>query len=187
MVRANPRLRRPAGFDFTVARREAFTPTREASRKADVVESIVVPQIKIQRLRPNTLPLPRYHSDRAAGIDLMADVDDAQELRPLQRAAIPTGIALEIPPGFEGQVRPRSGRALSEGLTLVNSPGTIDADYRGEIRVIVINLGTEPLTIRPGDRIAQLVFAPVVRAEIVEVDRLDDSSRGKGGFGHTGR
>src|SRR5882762_8552319 len=102
MIRTNPRLRRPAGFDFTVARLEAFTPMREASRKADV--------------------------------------DDAQELRPLQRVAIPTGIALEIPPGFEGQVRPRSGRAFSEGLTLVNSPGTIDADYRGEIRVILINI-----------------------------------------------
>jgi dUTP pyrophosphatase len=117
----------------------------------------------------------------------MADVDGERELKPLQRAAIPTGIALEIPPGFEGQVRPRSGRALSEGLTLVNSPGTIDADYRGEIRVIVINLGAEPLIIRRGDRIAQLVFAPVIRAELVEVDRLDDSTRGEGGFGHTGR
>lgn len=146
-----------------------------------------MPPVKIQRLRRNELPLPHYHSDHAAGIDLMADVDSERELKPLQRAAIPTGIALEIPPGFEGQVRPRSGRALSEGLTLVNSPGTIDADYRGEIRVIVINLGSEPLIIRRGDRIAQLVFAPVVRAEIVEVDRLDDSTRGEGGFGHTGR
>jgi dUTP pyrophosphatase len=146
-----------------------------------------MPQIKIQRLRANALPLPRYHSDHAAGIDLMADVEADHVLNPLQRAAIPTGIAIEIPVGFEGQVRPRSGRALSEGLTLVNSPGTIDADYRGEIRVIVINLGAEPLTIRPGDRIAQLVFAPVVRMEIVEADRLDDSIRGDGGFGHTGR
>jgi dUTP pyrophosphatase len=146
-----------------------------------------MPQIKIQRLRANALPLPRYHSDHAAGIDLMADVEADHVLNPLQRAAIPTGIAIEIPVGFEGQVRPRSGRALSEGLTLVNSPGTIDADYRGEIRVIVINLGAEPLTIRPGDRIAQLVFAPVVRMEIVEADRLDDSTRGDGGFGHTGR
>src|SRR4029077_8233468 len=143
---------------------------------------MVIPPVKIQRLRTSELPLPHYHSDHAAGIDLLADVDGERELKSLQRAAIPTGIALEIPPGFEGQVRPRSGRALSEGLTLVNSPGTIDADYRGEIRVIVINLGTEPLTIRPGDRIAQLVFAPVVRAEIVEVDRLNDSSRGEGGF-----
>ena len=146
-----------------------------------------MPQVKIQRLRANTLPLPRYHSDHAAGIDLMADVDDDQILKPLQRAAIPTGIAIEIPSGFEGQVRPRSGRALSEGLTLVNSPGTIDSDYRGELRVILINLGSEPLTIKPGDRIAQVVFAPVVRMEIVEADRLEDSGRGEGGFGHTGR
>ena len=146
-----------------------------------------MPQIKIQRLRRNELPLPRYQSAHAAGLDLMADIDGERELKPLQRAAIPTGIALEIPPGFEGQVRPRSGRALSEGLTLVNSPGTIDADYRGEIRVLVINLGAEPLIIRRGDRIAQLVFAPVIRAELVEVDRLDDSTRGEGGFGHTGR
>jgi dUTP pyrophosphatase len=146
-----------------------------------------MPQVKIQRLRANELPLPRYHSDQAAGVDLMADIENDQVLNPLQRAAIATGIAIEIPAGFEGQVRPRSGRALSEGLTLVNSPGTIDADYRGEIRVIVINPGAEPLTIRPGDRIAQLVFAPVVRMEIVETDRLDESTRGEGGFGHTGR
>jgi dUTP pyrophosphatase len=146
-----------------------------------------LPQVKIQRLRANALPLPRYHSERAAGVDLMADIEADTVLSPLQRAAIPTGIAVEIPSGFEGQVRPRSGRALSEGLALVNSPGTIDADYRGEIRVIVINLGAEPLTIRPGDRIAQLIFAPVVRMDLVEADRLDDTSRGEGGFGHTGR
>jgi dUTP pyrophosphatase len=146
-----------------------------------------MPQVKILRLRANKLPLPRYHSDHAAGVDLTADIEAGLALNPLQRMAIPTGIAVEIPPGFEGQVRPRSGRALSEGLTLVNSPGTVDADYRGEIRVIVINLGSEPLTIRPGDRIAQLVFAPVVRMEIVEADRLDGSTRGEGGFGHTGR
>src|ERR1700722_3535309 len=146
-----------------------------------------MPQVKIQRLRANTLPLPRYHSEHAAGVDLMADIETDSVLNPMQRAAIPTGIAVEIPSGFEGQVRPRSGRALSEGLALVNSPGTIDADYRGEIRVILINLGAEPLTIRPGDRIAQLVFAPVARMDLVEADQLDDTSRGEGGFGHTGR
>ena len=133
------------------------------------------------------MPLPRYHSAQAAGVDLMADLEASRVLRPLERAAIPTGIALEIPPGFEGQVRARSGRALSEGLALVNSPGTIDADYRGEIRVIVINLGAAPITIRHGDRIAQMVFAPVARAEIVEAERLGESPRGAGGFGHTGR
>jgi dUTP pyrophosphatase len=146
-----------------------------------------MPQVKIRRLRPNAIPTPRYHSEHAAAVDLMADIETDQVLQPMQRAAIPTGIALEIPPGFEGQVRARSGRALREGLALVNSPGTIDADYRGEIRVILINLGGEPLTIQPGDRIAQLVFAPVVRADIVEADTLGDSTRGDGGFGHTGR
>src|SRR5579863_4709511 len=146
-----------------------------------------MPQVKIRRLRATALPLPSYHSDHAAGVDLIADIEADQVLEPLQRAAIPTGIALEIPSGFEGQVRARSGRALSEGLALVNSPGTIDADYRGEIRVIVINLGAAPLTIRRGDRVAQLVFAPVVRADLVEADRLGESSRGDGGFGHTGR
>jgi dUTP pyrophosphatase len=146
-----------------------------------------MPQVKVQRLRPSAIPLPRYHSDHAAGVDLMADIETDQVLNPLQRAAIPTGIALEIPPGFEGQVRARSGRALSEGLALVNSPGTIDADYRGEIRVIVINLGADPIMIRRGDRIAQLVFAPVIRVEIVEADILGESQRGDGGFGHTGR
>jgi dUTP pyrophosphatase len=146
-----------------------------------------MPQVKVQRLRASAMPLPRYHSDHAAGVDLMADIEIDQVLNPLQRAAIPTGIAVEIPSGFEGQVRARSGRALSEGLALVNSPGTIDADYRGEIRVIVINLGAEPLTIRRGDRIAQLIFAPVVRAEIVEANGLGESQRGDGGFGHTGR
>lgn len=105
----------------------------------------------------------------------------------MTRAAVSTGIALEIPVGFEGQVRPRSGRALDEGLALINSPGTIDADYRGEIKVLLVNLGAAPIVIRPGDRIAQLVIAPVARAEIVEVGELGPSSRGSGGFGHTGR
>jgi dUTP pyrophosphatase len=147
-----------------------------------------VPVVKIQRLRNGAQPLPRYQTGHAAGLDLTADPASATiTLSPLQRLAVPTGIAIEIPPGFEGQVRPRSGRALEEGLTLVNSPGTIDADYRGEIKVIMINLGDSAVEIRPGDRIAQLVIAPVVRAELVEVERLEPSRRGDGGFGHTGR
>ena len=133
------------------------------------------------------MPLPRYHSDHAAGLDLIADIAGDQVLQPLQRAAIPTGIALEIPPGFEGQVRARSGRALSEGLAVVTSPGTIDADYRGEIRVLLINLGSDPIVVRRGDRIAQLVFAPVAHADLVEVENLGETQRGGGGFGHTGR
>ena len=120
-------------------------------------------------------------------MDLVADLDAPFELAPLARAAVSTGIAVEIPGGFEGQVRPRSGRALKEGLALVNSPGTIDADYRGEIKVLLINLGDAPIVIHPGDRIGQLIIAPVARAEVVEVVELEPSSRGDGGFGHTGR
>jgi dUTP pyrophosphatase len=101
--------------------------------------------------------------------------------------AVPTGLAFEIPAGFEGQVRARSGRALAEGLALVNAPGTIDADYRGEVKVILINLGDAPIQIKPRDRIAQLVIAPVARAELIEVENLQQSTRGVGGFGHTGR
>src|SRR5271163_731425 len=116
----------------------------------------MTPVIKVRRVRPSSLPLPRYQSEHAAGMDLVADVDTALEIAPMARAAVSTGIALEIPPGFEGQVRPRSGRALDEGLTLINSPGTVDADYRGEVKVLLLNLGDEGVTIRPGDRIAQL-------------------------------
>ena len=133
------------------------------------------------------MPLPRYQSARAAGMDLLADIENSLEILPMARAAVPTGIALEIPSGFEGQVRPRSGRALKEGLALINSPGTIDADYRGEVKVLLVNLGDQPIVIEPGDRIAQLVIAPVIRADIVEVDELAPSARGPGGFGHTGR
>ena len=147
----------------------------------------MTPTIKVRRLRPSSLPLPRYQSAHAAGIDLVADIEVSLEIAPMGRAAVLTGIAVEIPSGFEGQVRPRSGRALEEGLTLINSPGTVDADYRGEIKVLLVNLGNAPITIRRGDRIAQLVIAPVARAELVEVAELEPSSRGGGGFGHTGR
>jgi dUTP diphosphatase len=145
------------------------------------------PVVKVRRVRASTSPLPRYQSAHAAGMDLVADVEVSLELAPMGRAAVPTGIAVEIPSGFEGQVRPRSGRALEEGLTIVNSPGTVDADYRGEIKVLLVNLGGAPIAIHPGDRIAQLVIAPVARADLVEVAELAPSSRGGGGFGHTGR
>jgi dUTP pyrophosphatase len=138
-------------------------------------------------LRPDSPPVPRYQTEHAAGFDLAAALDTVLTLKPRERAAVPSGIAIEIPAGFEGQVRARSGRALTEGLALVNAPGTIDADYRGEIKVIMINLGEEPISIRPGDRIAQMVIAPVAHAELTEVDQLVESSRGDGGFGHTGR
>ena len=145
------------------------------------------PTLKIARIRKSALPLPAYQSEHAAGIDLMADIGSSIEMAPRERRAVPTGICVEIPVGYEGQVRPRSGRALKEGLALVNSPGTIDADYRGEVKVLLVNLGELPILIKPGDRIAQLIIAPVIRAEIVEVDELAPTSRGPGGFGHTGR
>lgn len=142
--------------------------------------------IRIKRLTPQA-SIPQYHSAHAAGLDLAALLDGPVTLKPLDRAAIPTGLAIEIPAGYEGQVRPRSGRALREGLALINSPGTIDADYRGEIRVLVVNLGADPIVIQNGDRIAQLVIAPVARAELIEVEVLEETGRGHGGFGHTGR
>ncbi|HUA34513.1 MAG TPA: dUTP diphosphatase [Candidatus Binataceae bacterium] len=144
-------------------------------------------KLKIMRMRKSAVPLPSYQTAHAAGVDLMADLDGRIEMAPGERRAVPTGIAIEIPDGYEGQVRPRSGRAIKEGLTMINSPGTIDADYRGEVKVLLVNLGQAPIIIEPGDRIAQLVIAPVIRAEIVEVDSLTDTPRGSGGFGHTGR
>ncbi len=145
-------------------------------------------QIPVVRVRPaaDALPLPRYMTPGAAGMDLLADLLEPVDVAPGERALLPTGLAVAIPPGFEGQVRPRSGLALRHGLTLLNTPGTIDADYRGEIQVIVINLGADPFTVRRGDRIAQLVIAPVAHAEWREMDVLPPSRRGPGGFGHTG-
>jgi dUTP pyrophosphatase len=144
--------------------------------------------IKVIRLRehPSPLPLPKYQTEHAAGLDLLADVPEPLVLGPLERAAIPTGLAFEIPEGFEGQVRPRSGLALNAGVTCLNSPGTIDADYRGELKVILANLSREPFTVRRGDRIAQLVVTPVARAALSEVAALGESARGAGGFGSTG-
>lgn len=130
--------------------------------------------------------LPGYQTEGAAGMDLRADMEDEVVLPPLGRALIPTGIAVALPPGVEAQVRPRSGLAALHGVTCLNTPGTIDSDYRGEILVILINLGSEPFFVRRGDRIAQLVFAPVLRASFKVVDDLEATRRGKGGFGHTG-
>ena len=137
------------------------------------------------------LPLPSYATEGAACLDLRAAVpEDAPiHLAPGARAAVPTGLRLRIPDGFEGQVRARSGRALREGLAMVNAPGTIDSDFRGELQVIVVNLGDAPIVIARGERVAQLVVAPVARVEVREVpaDALDDTARGEGGFGSTGR
>ncbi|AJE03282.1 dUTP diphosphatase [Geobacter pickeringii] len=143
--------------------------------------------VKFRRVRPgHGIPLPCYMTQHAAGMDLCAVLDEEITLLPGERRLIPTGIAISLPDGFEAQIRPRSGLALKHGIALVNSPGTIDPDYRGEIGVIIINHGTEPFVVRPGERIAQMVFAPFVRAELSEVAELDDTARGAGGFGHTG-
>jgi dUTP pyrophosphatase len=132
------------------------------------------------------LPLPAYQSAGAAGLDLLAAVAAPVTLPPLGRALVPTGLAIALPPGFEAQVRPRSGLAARHGITVLNSPGTVDEDYRGEIQVILVNLGAEPFTVNRGERIAQMVIAPVTRAALVEVSVLDDTARGSGGFGSTG-
>jgi dUTP pyrophosphatase len=134
------------------------------------------------------LPLPTYHSEHAAGLDVVAGVpgNAPVELAPGARALIPTGFALELPPGFEAQLRPRSGLALKSGVTILNSPGTIDADYRGEVKVLLVNLGSEPFTVRRGERIAQLVVARVEHARIEPVPELGGTTRGQGGFGSTG-
>lgn len=132
------------------------------------------------------LPLPSRASAHAAGFDLRAAVDQTVTLEPGARALVPTGITMAIPPGYEGQVRPRSGLAVKHGVALLNAPGTVDADYRGEIKVIVLNLGREPFSIARGDRIAQLVIAPVIRCELEEVAELEETIRGAGGFGSTG-
>ena len=144
-------------------------------------------RIQIKRLRPSdhASALPAYMTDGAAGMDLCADIDGDMTLAPMARALIPTGIAIALPMGFEAQIRPRSGLALKQGMTLVNSPGTIDADYRGEIQVIAINLSNEPIVIEPGQRIAQMIVQRVVRAEWQEVSELPSSERQAGGFGHT--
>ena len=147
------------------------------------------PTVPIVRLpHAADLPLPAYESAQAAGMDLRAAVpeDEPLVLRPGSRFPVPTGLALALPPGFEGQVRPRSGLAFKSGVTCLNTPGTVDADYRGEVKVILINHGEEDFTIRRGDRIAQLIIAPVVQAQWAEVQSLDDTARGSGGFGSTG-
>ncbi len=134
------------------------------------------------------LPLPAYQTPGSAGLDLMAAIAHGAKLviEPGARELVPTGLRIELPPGFEGQVRPRSGLALKSGVTVLNSPGTIDSDYRGEVAVILINLGTEPFEITRGARIAQLVVAPVIQAVLVEASELGASTRGEGGFGSTG-
>lgn len=132
------------------------------------------------------LSLPSYHSEHAAGMDVQAAVADEMAIAQGEIALVPTGFAVAIPPGYEIQVRPRSGLALNHGLTLINSPGTIDSDYRGEVKIALINLGRAPFVVKRGDRIAQLVLAPVIRAHLQLVGKLAATARADGGFGHTG-
>ncbi len=144
--------------------------------------------IKVRRLpHGRSLPLPAPASPGSAGLDLLAAIAEPVTLPPGARLEVPTGLALELPPGWEGQVRPRSGLAARHGVTLANSPGTIDSDYRGEVRVLLVNLGAESVVFERGDRVAQLVVAPVARVELVETDRLSETERGDGGFGSSGR
>jgi len=131
-------------------------------------------------------PLPSYETEFSAGMDIRASLDNPVELKPMERALIPTGLFIELPAGYEAQIRPRSGLAVKKGITVLNTPGTIDADYRGEIKVILINLSAEKFIIEDGERIAQMIIARHEKAEIIKVDILQETSRGAGGFGHTG-
>ncbi len=142
--------------------------------------------LKVKIINKSRHPLPQYETDRSAGLDLRANVDAPISLKPSERALIKTGLFLSLPTGVEAQIRPRSGLALKNGITVLNSPGTIDADYRGEIGVILINLSEETFVVNDGERIAQMVVCSHARAEFLEVDLLDETSRGKGGFGSTG-
>jgi dUTP pyrophosphatase len=162
----------------------ASTPAAEPDSAAARVN------VRLQRVLPHgaDLPLPAYQTAHAAGLDLLAAVSEYAPVHLARgaRVLIPTGLALALPHGFEAQVRPRSGLALKHGITVLNSPGTIDADYRGEVQVILVNLGEADFVVRRGDRIAQLIIAPVTQAELVVVTALDETPRGTGGFGSTG-
>ena len=142
--------------------------------------------IQVRVVRKTRHALPEYETSQSAGMDLRADLEETVMLDPGGRTLIPTGLYIEIPAGYEAQVRPRSGLALKRGLTVLNAPGTIDADYRGEVGVILVNLSQEVQSVEPGERIAQLLFAPVTRCQLVEVDVLSQTERGRGGFGSTG-
>ena len=144
-------------------------------------------EMEVKIVNKSGQALPAYATELSAGMDLRASLDAPLTLGPLERALVPTGLYIALPPGFEAQVRPRSGLAAKHGITVLNTPGTIDADYRGEIKVILVNLSQTPFEIVPGERIAQMVVARHERVEWTEVDALDDTSRGAGGFGSTGR
>jgi dUTP pyrophosphatase len=142
--------------------------------------------MKINVVNRGHQPLPQYATSQSAGMDLRANLDAPVTLQPLERRLIPTGLHIALPAGYEAQVRPRSGLALKKGITVLNSPGTVDADYRGEIGVVLINLSQEPFVVNDGERIAQMVIARYEQGELTEVDVLDETERGDGGYGHTG-
>ena len=142
--------------------------------------------MKVQVVNKGHQPLPAYATEQSAGMDLRANIDEPIVLKPLERRLIPTGLHIALPAGYEAQVRPRSGLALKKGITVLNSPGTVDADYRGEVGVLLINLSQEDFVVNDGERIAQMVIARHEQAEFVEVEVLDETERGEGGYGHTG-
>lgn len=143
-------------------------------------------KIRIEVINNSEYDLPSYATELSAGLDLRANITESKTIDTLERCLIPTGLKIGLPEGFEAQIRPRSGLALKHGITVLNSPGTVDADYRGEIGVILVNLSDKPFTINPGERIAQMVIARYEQAQFIEVDSLSESERGEGGFGHTG-
>ena len=143
--------------------------------------------LKVKVINKGSQPLPEYATPQSAGMDLRANISESVTLNPLERRLIPTGLHIALPIGYEAQIRPRSGLALKHGITVLNSPGTIDADYRGELMTLLINLSQEPFVINPGERIAQMVVARHEQVDFVLVDELDDTERGTGGYGHTGR
>ena len=143
-------------------------------------------KVTIKVVNTGNQELPKYQTLQSAGMDLRADIAEAIELKPLERKLIPTGLHIQLPDGYEAQVRPRSGLALKRGITVLNTPGTVDGDFTGNVGVVLINLSNAPFVITPAERIAQLVISPVVQAELVEVKELEETERGDGGFGHTG-
>ena len=143
--------------------------------------------IEIKIINRSKNPIPQYQTEHSAGVDLSANIDEETEIKPLERKLIGTGLYVEIPEGYEAQIRPRSGLAAKSGITIINTPGTIDADYRGEIKVCLVNLSNEIYTIKNGDRIAQMVFARYEKVQFILSENLSDTPRGEGGYGHTGK
>ena len=142
--------------------------------------------VKVQIINKGKQPLPQYATPQSAGLDLRANIEEPFTLHPLERRIVPTGLYIALPEGYEAQVRPRSGLALKHGITVLNSPGTIDADYRGELGILLINLSNEDFVVNPGERVAQMIVARCEQAELVSVEVLDETERGAGGYGHTG-